>query len=891
MRILYKRLLFVLIAFTVGIFAFVQSLSIIASKNRDPVYQELQKLVGANASFDGLEASLWGGFGFTAREFRIADNPRFAATPLLHATELKLGVSLLELLLGKVVIDSLTFKNPEFQIITEEEGLLNLSALGFSKKELGVIPKLRMASPDRRHPTVSFLVTKIRLKNGRVDFFDRSIKEPAEIQIKNINMEINGLDPAGKTALRLTAALTEGLRRDVKIEGQLGPMQHDRGWSQQPVDLEMQFDSLYVPMLARAMPFLRNNIPRELDVTGPMSLHAKFGGTLAQPRITDVTLKVPFFGSSDYNAVLQGTMELPQSRSWDQAQIKGQLTLDSVNLTSLRNLPFLKPILPVPLVTDGSMSIYSQFEGSWERLRIGALIKADKSDLRYSDWLRKPAGSSARLRARISRQKKGFVLHESELSFGNSIMTVSGLVEDTPESRLQLKLHNGPSKLATWGHLISPLSFYGVGGSANWDILLEKSLALTDDGWKVRGKLRLADAELRHKESGRKIDQFNASISFLGKGARVENASFRLGSSRISMTADIADLFQPSARYKLWSPELNPTDLPALPVGQATRIKNVTASGELHIQDGALSLEGSLFSPEGTLQQTLYRDLRGEVSWSPAHIGFKNLSLQTLNGSLRFDGSWLADDEPSKSLNLVSQIDSIDVQTLMSQIFPERRNRLEGQLNFRGRFNATTQSGRIVQSGLKGSGETEISHGTIKDFNLISQFLLRGSDSSASSKISSLLPTSLIALLDQRDTLFDTLKASFTVEQKRVRTDNFSLSTPDYTITAAGWMGFDGETKWNGSLVLAPWVTQALQRDYRMIRYLLDRRGRLSISFRAEGTLPNITVRPENRALAQALRGRSSPKANVPSASSEKDQNKVEKRGWLPESLNQLLHR
>jgi len=58
MRILYKRLLFVLIAFTVGIFAFVQSLSIIASKNRDPVYQELQKLVRANASFDSLETSL-----------------------------------------------------------------------------------------------------------------------------------------------------------------------------------------------------------------------------------------------------------------------------------------------------------------------------------------------------------------------------------------------------------------------------------------------------------------------------------------------------------------------------------------------------------------------------------------------------------------------------------------------------------------------------------------------------------------------------------------------------------------------------------------------------------------------------------------------------------------
>src|SRR5919108_5776193 len=184
MKILRNRLWLIPIALAVGIFAVVQSLNSIASRNRDQVYQELQKLLGANTSFDGFEVTLWGGFGFAAKEFRIADNPLFAATPLFHATELRLGVSWWKLLLGKVVINSLTFENPELQIITNEEGHLNLSGLRSNKKDLGVIPKLQMAAPDRRHPAVMFLVTKIRLKNGRGDFFDRSIKEPAELQIR-----------------------------------------------------------------------------------------------------------------------------------------------------------------------------------------------------------------------------------------------------------------------------------------------------------------------------------------------------------------------------------------------------------------------------------------------------------------------------------------------------------------------------------------------------------------------------------------------------------------------------------------------------------------------------------------------------------------------------------
>src|SRR6478672_693487 len=325
MRKSHKFLLLFLIAFAIVVVAFIHAFNTLAEKNREQVHQELQRFLGKDATFDQLEASVWGGLGFSAQEFRIADNPRFAATPIVRAKELKLGVSLIQLVLGRIVINSLTFQAPEFQIITDERGLLNLSEFAVRKNESRALPTLRTASPERKLLSVSFLVSKVKMNNGRVDFIDRSVKEPAEIRVKNVEMEIKGLNPTEKSRIRFAAAVTEGLGHDVRIEGEFGPLRQPHDWSQQPVELEMRFDSLSATLLARALPFLRNRIPRELDVTGPLSLQAKLGGTFNRPRITDVALRVPLFGSSNYNAILEGAMELAEDRPWSEAELKGKL--------------------------------------------------------------------------------------------------------------------------------------------------------------------------------------------------------------------------------------------------------------------------------------------------------------------------------------------------------------------------------------------------------------------------------------------------------------------------------------------------------------------------------------------------------------------------------------
>ena len=881
MRISRKHILLVFSAFAAAIIILVYGFNTLVGGNREQVHQELQKLLGKDVTFDRLDASLWGGLGFSAQDFRIADDPHFAATPFVQAKELRLGVSIWQLCLGRIVINSLTFRNAEFQIITSEDGLLNTSVLASRKKNLAGFPKFQITAPDKPRSAVSFAIGALSVIDGRLDFVDRSVKEPVELQVKNIDLEVRGLEAAGRTRINLAAAVTDALSHDVRIEGMIGPGKGNRDWSQQPVDLQLQFDSLYLPALARALPFFRNKIPRELNVTGPMSFQAKLAGTFQQPRLTDVKLKVPAFGSSDYNAILEGSIALSESRDWAEADIKGTLTLDQINLAQLRGLPFWQEILPTTFTTEGQVSLFSRFEGAWNRLRLGALVQADKSEFRFSDWLHKPAGRPAKLRAQLSRRKDTLILHPSLLTFANSQATLSGLIDNSAAPKLQFKLHSDRSKLAAWARLIPPLSLHGASGDIDWDVVFERNFSPVDSSWHVRGKLNLAGAKFVYKESGTKIDALNANVSFLGTEARIENASFRVGSSQVAMTAIIPDLAQPHAVYKLWSKEISLADVPAFSVGASVRLRNLSSDGEVQLRHSASFLKGNVVSTDGGLKNIPYRDLHAEVTWLPTGIAVRKLSLQAFNGIVRSEGIWIADTS-SQRFEFAPQLESVDVRSFAAQTIPQLQNRISGKLDFRGEFKAATQSGAAVQDNLKGSGEASIQNGTINDFNLIAQFLLRGNWPSRSQRS----PASMVALMDRRDTPFDTLKANLRIDQQGILSVNVLLSTPEYTVTGAGWVRFDRTVKLNGLLLLSPSVTQEIQHEYKTIRYFVDRRGRLAVSFRMEGTLPNVNIRPENRLLAQALRWGSVQGSGEPAGT-----NKKERRDWFPQSLEKLLTR
>jgi hypothetical protein len=878
----------IVLALVVGATILVQSFNVVAGRHREQVQQELQKVFGQDVSFAALEVNLFGRPSFVAREFRIADDSRFAATPALRAQELILGVSVWDLFFRRIVIDSLTFIEPEFQIITNETGLWNLTELINRKNELRKFPKLRPPSPERKHTPVAFAIGAVRVKGGRVEYVDRSIKEPAELRIKNISMTLKALDPAEAMKISIAGSLTEGVGQDVRIEGQLKPAPRDHSWVRRDIDLRVQLDSLHVPVVARAIAGLRDKIPRELDVTGPMSFQAQVSGTLERPRIADITLKVPLFGSSDYNAVINGSVEFSERRTWEDAQIQGKLAVAPLALTQLRKLRFFEQNLSPLLVTGGTLGILSRFEGTWENLRMGVLVRADKAELRYKGWLHKAANVSTEVRARISRQRDRLLFHQGDLVVGPARMDFTGSVEYAPAPRLQIKLHSKQSPVAAWSEVFTPLDFHGVAGKADWDIDFSKGLSPADENWSIQGQLLLTDSEFKHRSNGRRTENLSGQVLFGGKQARINNVRFRLGKSLVSLDGAVSNLLEPRGNYRLRSAKLNLVDLPLLDSGPPLQLTDVDANGEIQLADGQWQFVGSVTSRQGSLQRFEFDNLRSDLALSAAGLTFKNLTLQIFSGTLRSDGYWAFAGENSRRLQTSSQVDAVDMGRLISQWAPQLKDRVEGQLIGKARFDATATTGAGMKDGLTGSGEALVRNGVIRDFNLLSHLLLGGSGTSVST---SRLSPGFAALVKRPDTPVDSVKANFAIDQRRIHTDELIITTPDYTITGAGWIGFDRSTKWNGLIALSPRLAQEFQRDYRVLRYLLDRRGTLGIAFDMEGKIPNVKIRLENRALAQALRAGSPARGDDADAGNKPGQETKDGRKWLPDALERFLKR
>jgi autotransporter translocation and assembly factor TamB len=473
-------------------------------------------------------------------------------------------------------------------------------------------------------------------------------------------------------------------------------------------------------------------------------------------------------------------------------------------------------------------------------------------------------------------------LGADKLNFAGSI----GYGRD-PRLRMQIKSQGGA--VAGWSRFLPMPAFEAVAGKADLDVTLTKNLSDAGAQPSLTGGLKLSDATFKHKASGRSIENLQAAILFDGTKARLENGRFRLGHSFFFLNGTTANVFEPRLISTIRSPALLSADLPMLSPSASVRLKDVLGQAEIFFENDQWVLTGSLAAPEGDLNDWPLRDLRADIALAPAGLTFKNLRARILKGLLRADGFWPATGEHERQVQFSSQIEAIDMGALLAQIFPPLKDRIEGQLNGHGQFEIDDLEGPSARGGLKGSGEASLQRGTIKNFNLVRQLLMKGSGTAVSAAAMSRVPPGFAALFKRPDTPIDSLNANFTIEEKRVFTEDLVITTPDYTITGAGSIGFDRSTRWNGLIELSPRLTQEVQRDYRIIRYLLDRRGRLAIPFHIEGQVPNVTVRLENRALAQALRTGGGQKSEA--ADGQGSEGNKERRKWLPGALERFLNR
>jgi hypothetical protein len=151
-------------------------------------------------------------------------------------------------------------------------------------------------------------------------------------------------------------------------------------------------------------------------------------------------------------------------------------------------------------------------------------------------------------------------------------------------------------------------------------------------------------------------------------------------------------------------------------------------------------------------------------------------------------------------------------------------------------------------------------------------------------------PPRFAALTRKKETPFDSLSATFALKQGRIYSKDLLLSTADYSIGADGSIGLDKTMKFNATLVLSPQFTQELAQEYKNIRSLVDRKGRLVVPFRIEGTLPRVQARPDLQKLGQQMQKDLTDKgAERATEESEKPAKKKSRRERIQKGLEQLF--
>ncbi|MGH7844754.1 MAG: AsmA-like C-terminal region-containing protein, partial [Candidatus Binatia bacterium] len=409
-------------------------------------------------------------------------------------------------------------------------------------------------------------------------------------------------------------------------------------------------------------------------------------------------------------------------------------------------------------------------------------------------------------------------------------------------------------ELAGWEKILPPISRYRLRGKTQFELAVARSFDSRDPRTTIRGNWNLHEVQVHDQQSRRRIEDASAEMVFDGDEARVTDASFRLGSTPMKLQGVLRNFSDPVFQYVLRSPKVRLADLHEVAGQPADAMTAFHATGEIRAGSGTPSIRNALFVSAGSWQGLPYRNLNAEVVWSATSITLKKLSLEALGGDFAASGSFGISDSNRLPLDVGLRVRNLDLNRLPVSGYFNSSYSLEGRLSIDAQFHGNGSSWNELGRSLTGKGSAQLSSGVLRNFNLAGAVL---SDVNGLPGVVNLVADGNAAeneaILAKRDTFFDSLEASFSVEKGRLSTQDLVWRTDDYTALGEGWIDLDRSTRWNATLVMAPGFSQLVAQEHRNIRFLLDRNGRLVVPFRVEGTVRRPQIKPDVKRLAEVI--------------------------------------
>ena len=830
MRSKASRLLVCLSLAAVFVVAAVMGLEALLDNRKEAVRRSIEGALGRAVAFDSISLDLLaspGSLGITVTDLRVADDPRFAATPLVQADRLTMSLGWWSLLAGRPAVSNVVLHGPEIQVIRNEYGDVN------------VLTPSRDASFGWAHRAAM----GVHAEGGKVYFIDRSADKPEEVRLHDLAV---ALQWSGQPSVYvdISGTLAPDGGQPFSLAGTVGTSRPLPRWAANAVNLELRAASLPPVLVARGWKLLENHLPSYFRPSTPLEVSARVSGTLERPRVSQMIVTGGFFGAAAPNARLAGDLDFSKAASWDEGRVKAELQLGPVSLDQLRQIAWVDRVAPAALAVQQPLSLSNLIEGSFGDLEIRTSVNADGNTLRYGRWLDKAPGVAARLAMKARVRHNRVVIYESEARLHNGRVVFSGSVDQAPEPVVRLRLKTGEVPLGGWEALVPAATGYRLDGTLSAALALRQKSAPRNEPLTLMGSLRLANVNVISPPGGhRTIQGLQAELEFRGADVEVRRLELRSGLSDLRVRGLLSNLNRPTLRYSLESELLNLADVTGDPAYRADSFSNLASEGSARFAKGVLSINGFLSSSNGRLKGVAYRNLQGRMDWTGGNLKVDGLAVETLGGRIRGHGALTNRNGQGFDLEFNPTAEHLDLQSLLALLPDGAEGSVQGRMNLRGGFRAAGKDWAAMLGNLSGRGSVVLDKGLLHAFNPVRGVLSAMDAVEGIDKIDSAGPAYNSLVRGDRAS-FRSVEATFTIGKGRIRSDDLLLISDEYSIVGRGWASRDGGVHMQATLVLSSGFSRDLSGRHRNVRYLFDADG-ISVPFRANGTIPDVAIEPD----------------------------------------------
>jgi len=571
---------------------------------------------------------------------------------------------------------------------------------------------------------------------------------------------------------------------------------------------------------------------------------------LSDDRPGHVELSAAFLAEKQNLKIQTRVGPLNPKGAWDQIPVEARVELNPLSLEEFkRAFPRIHSLFPKELRLSGTMLLKdAELKGTLKDFGLNGTLELTKSAIGLADLFRKPEGTILSLSANSRVKEKAVTLKSAKLRLHNLELTGAGEAKLNGKPALDLTLASGRTELKGWEKILPALEPYDPSGSLQARVRIKGDLG---EGQlpQINGSVTLENGGLQVPVAPKPIRDLKMKAALKGTTVEVDQASFRLGQSRVIVATKVLRIHPLSLTYRLSSPELRLSDL--LPKDSNSKgeiagaLKTLRSEGRLRHENGSISYEGTLSSAQGSVAQVNYTRLESALSVADRLITIKDLSFQAFKGTLR-GGAQIQLRGTQPQFLLSSQIQGVDLKEYFRSLHSSKPKHIEGRLNADIALSASGKSWETIKPSLRGKGKTEVVGGKLHDFNLAEGVLsgitgIPGLTGLIHPRVKERYPEIFTA----QTTDFEELSAAFDLGDGRVNVKDLGIKAADYTVRGKGWIDLDQRLDFSSVLILSQRLSADLAKAAKEAPYIFGEHGRMEIAFILKGTLPNVKPRPD----------------------------------------------